>query len=391
MMNNALRSFRRMPACLALAWLLAPWGSTAQAQTRSFYTIDKMLQDYAAKLADLGDVSTVNIGNIDCHSLYVGAMKGIRTKLEQDLAARQIAVSSAADRDVKGEFKAEPNATDKSLSGLFTFTLATVRGDDPRARQTYQLKGEKDLGPLLGVTAAGSANISTLITDKVKREESVDIHDNVVYACDEAGQTITDYGVAILRYPRNGDAASPIDAKKENGYSFVDIPTDTDYAIRIINKSRYAAAVQVMIDGLSLFQYVDDEYRDQTGQPKIPPRYIIPADTTTDIMGWWRNEREVYRFTVSGDPSEDAAASHLPKAIKLPEKMGIVCVQFYRAWKLEADAPEGAVNDPEYFRGGSKQTVPGKPEQSASKLEPWHWEGKEQAIISIRYDKPDSK
>ena len=390
-MNNVFRSFLWMPACLALVWLLAPCGTTAQAQTKEFFAIDKILQDYATVLAGLGDVSTVNIGNIDCHSSFVGAMKGVRTKLEQDLAARQIAVSSAADHDVKGEFTPEPSATEQGLNGVFKFTLATALGDDPRARQTYLLKGEKDLGPLLGVTAAGGSSISSeIVTDKVKRQTSAEIRDNVVYARDKAGQTNTDYGVAILRYPRNGDATSLLDAKMDNGYNFVDIPTDTDYAIRIVNKSRYAAAVQVSIDGLSQFQYVHDEYRDQTGQPKVPPRYIIPAGTTTDILGWWRNEREVYRFTVSGDPSEGAAASHLPKATKLPDKLGLVCVQFYRAWKPDGDVPEGAVKDHEFLLG-SKQTVPGQTEQSASKLEPWLWEGKEQAIISIRYDKPDNK
>jgi hypothetical protein len=100
-----------------------------------------------------------------------------------------------------------------------------------------------------------------------------------------------------------------------------------EYAIRLHNDSPYAAAVDLRIDGLSLFAF------DESGAK--PSAVVIPAKSSVVVRGWYRSSKLASRFTVTRYDN-----SNLPPASST-QKVGSITAVFRYAWKKGEVPPPG--------------------------------------------------
>ncbi|HEY1067544.1 MAG TPA: hypothetical protein VGE52_15585, partial [Pirellulales bacterium] len=371
-------------ALLTLCVLPARAQSSGQPAVEEFGRLAQLLDAYADVVQSAG-ISTINLAPVACDPAYSPGMTGVLVDLERQLLARQVAVNPQAVERIKSEFKPEAGGSAKSPAGVFKFVVATATGDREETRRVYRLSGDLgsvDLAQLAGVTGGSDVPLFNATTGK---KPYVEIRGDTIYAKDADGETLDDYGVEVLAYGPDG-ALEPLAPTIEDGRVFVDIPTDADYAVRLVNESDSGAAVNVAIDGVSLFHYCDPEFRSEaTAAPRFQ-RYIVPPKKSAELIGWWRNFKEVYRFRTSGRPEEESLEAGLPLAYKSPSEVGQVSVQFFRAWENSEDKPADARRDGT-LGGSRKETIPGQVTESKTKAAAWSWEAEPRATITIRYDR----
>jgi hypothetical protein len=137
------------------------------------------------------------------------------------------------------------------------------------------------------------------------------------------------YGIEILV----GDKPRAAEDKDKTGLAYLSKPIERGetYAVRLINDADHDAAVQLRIDGLSLFTF--SELRHTTGTRKGEPLYtvfLVPAKSSTIIPGWHVTNEKSDRFVVT-EYAKSASAN-----LKPSEKLGTISATFQAAW------PEGA-------------------------------------------------
>lgn len=359
----------------------------AQSKPEECGTLSLIVDSYSQVVQAAG-VSTVNIGPIQCEQKYSPGMTGVRVDMEQMLLVNQVAVNPAAAQEIIGEFQLAESKKPGKLAGLFTFVVRDKTGERDATRRSYLLTGDTsqaELRELLGESGGGEVLFET---SSMKHVLYADVRGDTVFAKDADGETITDFGVEIIHLPTNGDSPTNITPAIDEGYVFVDVPTDSNYAVRLINRSGDAVAVNLSIDGVNMFYYCDDEFRSKnTGAPRFH-RYIVPAKKTAEVSGWWRNFKEAYRFRASGRPEEDSLEVGIPLAVKSPGEIGLITVQFFRAWDDAAGKPADARRDG-ILSPSRKETIPGEVVASKTKQLAWSWEMEPRATIALRYHRAD--
>jgi hypothetical protein len=120
----------------------------------------------------------------------------------------------------------------------------------------------------------------------------------------------------------------PREAVAKEGLAFVPIRRGEAYAVRLINDSEYDAAVQLRIDGLSVFTF--SELRHTDGPQKGEPGYtvmLVPAKKSAIIPGWHITNEKTDRFLVTAY-AKSASANLKPTAA-----VGTISATFQAAWE----------------------------------------------------------
>lgn len=131
------------------------------------------------------------------------------------------------------------------------------------------------------------------------------------------------YAVEIL--VKDGDGYRPQNLTTVKDNPFVDLATDARYAVRLINRSNFSAAVDLRIDGVNAFRFSD------TGAEF----WIIEPNSSVDVPGWHRTNQQSTEFRVVSK-FEDSAAFQ----VSLSEnETGLITAAFRAAWQPGTTPP----------------------------------------------------
>lgn len=165
----------------------------------------------------------------------------------------------------------------------------------------------------------------------------------------------------------------------------VHLKPDQVYAVKVYNPTDYAAAVQVTIDGLDVFQFIDDKLRLPDGAPRYRFYFVRPKESLV-IPGWYRDEGTSYAFVVEeyvkakeAQPKPDRA----PLRAR-PKSPGVICVQFAVAWTDGKKPPEDVTPRDIHTQPGKEVTTHFKEVKDVEA-------GEFNTVISILYKHPDKK
>jgi hypothetical protein len=187
----------------------------------------------------------------------------------------------------------------------------------------------------------------------------------------------------------------PREAKEKKGLAFVPIQRGEAYTVRLINNDDLEAAVQLRIDGLSMFTFSElrqpDQIRDGKGglidnPNKGEPRYsvvIVAPKSKADIPGWHVNNKKSDSFLVTEFAKSGAAL------LKPTGDIGTISATFQKAWDKNADPPR---DEPGKKRGvGSGDATGRGPEVAKEYKEVQRELGVIRDSISVRYTREAGK
>ena len=172
------------------------------------------------------------------------------------------------------------------------------------------------------------------------------------------------YGIEIL--VEEGSDLKPRSARVVGHQAVVSVDMDEIYAVRLINRSPYDAAVELSIDGLSMFSFSENQHY----------RYMIVGPKREAVIkGWHRTNQRADAFKVT-EYSQSAAAKSLSSE---GTSVGTITAIFRAAWK-----PGGSPPPDEPARGANAATGFGPPRKTDLK-EVSRIIGAERASVSVRY------
>lgn len=156
------------------------------------------------------------------------------------------------------------------------------------------------------------------------------------------------------------------------------------YQVRLINDSEQEVAVQLSIDGLSMFAF--SELRHKAGPKKSEPLYtvvIVPAKAIGKpgeaiIPGWHRTNEQTDSFQVTAY-AQSAAAT-----LRHPANIGTITATFQMAWREDHAAPS---DEPGKRRGGTGDATGFGPRVDVMYKEVRRNLGVIRDSISVRYTK----
>lgn len=263
---------------------------------------------------------------------------GIAKLLADELEANQVQVKTRAKFGIKGAYRLiELPATDELDLRLGRKTLATEfeasvvdQFDRPLGDIVFkrQIRGEATVVELTGIPVSlptDGNRASERERDQALRDglsdPKPDLQGAVVRA--RAGSP---YGMGVLV---NG---KPRAVTNRDGLPFVSIQRGEEYVVRLINESAFDAAVQLRIDGLSMFAF--SEVRD-AGKPRYSA-VIVPARGEATIRGWHVTNEATDKFLVT-EYAKSAAA-----ALNHKTDIGTITATFQAAWQTSPPPDEPA-------------------------------------------------
>ena len=280
---------------------------------------------------------------------------GLVQVLTEELHKLKISVKTRAKFGIKGEYRVtELPAEDKDDARIGVKVLAlriqaTIEDSfgNPLTDFSFQrtIRGEAVLASTIGLTAHLNPGGTERERDQTTRKALTDPQ-AAVQASVVRSTAHSPYAIEILVGGRSRAAAL------KDGLAFVSIRRGELYSVRLINDSSLEAAVQLRIDGLSMFAFSDLKQTAKLPDGKQNPRLgeplystvIVPAKSSAVIPGWHRTNDKTDSFKVTA--YADSAAATLNHTANI----GTITATFQAAW------PEGQLapaDEPGKRKGGA--------------------------------------
>lgn len=160
-------------------------------------------------------------------------------------------------------------------------------------------------------------------------------------------------------------------------FPFISINRDEIYAIRLHNHSEFDAAVELKIDGLSVFDF--SEIKKDDGTPKYK-FYFVPAKSSITVHGWHINHTKQASFLVTKYADSAAAKQNRQGSL------GTITALFCASWEDDAKMPPDEPTD--LPRGEGDATGFGPNLRQATR-EVERSIGVLRSTVSLRYTKPN--
>lgn len=367
-------------------------GARAESKGGLESEITEVARQLAKALASLNQDS-VTIGQFSGPpQVASSAGPGIAKLLAEALAANRIAVRPGAKLGLEGKYQIMGGASDAPAAVRLTAQLVDVTGKVVlNVGKTIRDAGSIAL--LLGPTGnVGGARPGTSGDPAADMLELVTKpHTNIARSVITPAPN-SPYGIELC--VRAGTRYLVRHPVEDSGLAYAPIRRDEVYAVNLINRSPYAAAVILSIDGLNAFAFSENrEYR----------HYIVPPMSQHLVRGWHRNNASSDEFLVTSYAQSAAATGNVPSD---QVATGTITATFARAWPegaepaaprapdpaepLEApELPGGIRGQPEEIRTRNLLGT-GKGEKVASRFqEVRHHVGPLRAVVSVRYTKED--
>lgn len=272
-----------------------------------------------------------------------GIEQSLRLALEQ---IRPGIVQRKAALTVEGRYKLfneKKNAEDQAGGDrVFVNLSIEIRDavDEPVKRFNVELRSPPDIAKLLQVTASLTEKDASL--GERNREVKKQAEQPAVFI---AGPQVrakaeSKFSVALAVKPRDSaEPAAPRPAVDEGGMAFVEIQPCETYEILVKNDSDDEAAVEITVDGLSVFVF--SEVRDAAGAFPLYRNYIVAPHSTATIVGWHLRDKGPDNYA-SFLVSEYGKAERGGVARPAQRDTGVVFVAISRSFPKGKGAGRGA-------------------------------------------------
>jgi len=190
-----------------------------------------------------------------------------------------------------------------------------------------------------------------------------------------------DYGLEVLvdDLPREVRAAGALDLP------FVSIERGERYHVRLINNTEREAAVRLLIDGLSIYQFSYET--NSSGPRRGEPKYsyvIMPPKASVIIKGWHRTNQESDEFQVTA--YAEGAVAEVAEALRDEEKLGTINALFMAAWPEDQPPPP----DEDSIKGEPNVTGFGPRIEAKYTMISKRRIGRLRSSVSLRYARHDA-
>lgn len=281
-------------------------------------------------------------------NLQVTTAAGFKLTLAEELQKLGLPVSNDARFSLAGTYSTTELVEDGARFLGLSVNLTIVDGLNNESQFQFKRKigGEAALVKGLGLNVSLKPDDSRSENDRAVRRAL--LAPSYYAAGNEVrNDKASPFGLEILVGGRSRDVRSV------EGRPIVDIDRGETYAVKIYNRSPHEVAVQILIDGISMFAFGDPEFRLATGEPRYSV-VIVPAARgaepgTVMLEGWHRNNKPggQDRFVVT-EYSQSAAG----KLMKVQD-LGTITATFQACWdKNQPIPPTIAATEPGRRRGG---------------------------------------
>jgi hypothetical protein len=165
----------------------------------------------------------------------------------------------------------------------------------------------------------------------------------------------------------------PRPSREEDGRAFVAIQRGEAFGVRLINDADHDAAVELTLDGLSMFAFSDN---------KNYHHIIVPRHSNVLIKGWHRNNRVSDKFLIT-----DYAKSAVAELLANPDQIGTITTTFAAAWNPEEGPPADETAQVRDLFNPGPAVGRGSPVLTPFKEVKREF-GRIREVVSVRYRKP---
>ncbi len=217
---------------------------------------------------------------------------GIRRALTEELERLGVRVEKRAGYEVKADYLAQNVLARKRVALAMKFHVADRAGQEALSFSRGIFEPAAILA-ILGATGQLDPGTDEKSRDDLLKKALVE--PKFAVSGPRISTPGSPYALEIL--VKTDGKFQPRPARVENGQAFVSIERDETFAIKLINDSPHDAAVQLSIDGLSVFAF--SELKDpQTHAPRYT-NLVIPADQNGLVQGWHINDATSDAFVVT--------------------------------------------------------------------------------------------
>lgn len=307
----------RIPVAAALVLLAACGTSRGDDNIRA--EMREVAFGIRGHLEDLGD-SAVEIDEFGFQGseskLKAAAGAGLVRILTEELQKQKVAVKRGAAFRIRGSYMDVLDAKSRLLAAQFRAELV-----DPEGRVAANFSrgvfGDAALASLFGVTGDFTAE-----HDIQRRSRALEkmLDEPSTHVAGETATTAAEAPYAVELLSRAGDGWKPKRPQVVDGQATLAVGDGQEFAVRLINRSPFEAAVFLTVDGLSLFSFSESRTLSQV---------IIPAKSSAIVSGWHRR----------GDEWEPFRLGARPAATSKTKTGHVVTAVFSACWKEDAELP----------------------------------------------------
>lgn len=342
---NSQTGCRLMSAAVLASWAVSlasaePPSKPNNTNTQSIPTAGDPL---AEKLGTLADEVTATLKRSADDSVAVGnfagparipanAGPGIVKALTAEFKKRDIRVTPKAKHELRGDYL---DVIDKE-TGLTSLHLKTRLMDqfgDTVVQVNVKISDIDVMAKLLALTfipdPAGTGERARRDADRHVRD-AIDNPQVAVRGTRVAASRTSPYGMEVTI--QRGNRFEPREPNEKDGLAYVPIHRGEVYRIRLYNDADQPVAVELLIDGLSMFSFCDLIEPD-TGKPRFS-RVIIEPHSNGEIVGWFRNLQKSQEFLLT-----DYAGTAVAELGASTESIGTITARFVTAWGKGQPAP----------------------------------------------------
>lgn len=281
-------------------------------------------------------------------NLEVTTAAGFKLALAEELLKLGLPVSDDARFSVAGTYSTAELIEDgaRFLGLAVNLTITDGLNNESQFQFKRKIGGEAALAKGLGLNVSLKPNASRSENDRAIRRALLAPS---YYAA--GGEVRNDkqspFGIEILV------DGKPRDVRSADGRPLVDIHRGETYAVKIYNRSPHEVAVQLFIDGISMYAFSDPEFRLATGDPRYSV-VIVPAARGTEpgtvlLQGWHRNNKPGGQDQFVVTEYSQSAAGKLMKV----QDLGTITATFQACWDKDQPIPPViADTEPGRRRGG---------------------------------------
>ncbi len=288
---------------------MMPFTAKAQSDEGTLGAALRAIAEDAAKVLTGKGEATATVGAFsgvgDIANMASSGPTLIR-ELTRELTSRKIAVQQRCKYTILGEFgEVEDKASGKQAVEIKWKIIETKNRDavlvQSSSPEIIRAKGgtahsyvtnQAAITVMLGLTA----DLPPTDNDNRRQEALKDAIDKPKVFC--GAQQIkssadSPFAMTLLTAPAKSPKAgkrgftdyTARSPKDDSGFAFVPIKRDEVYAVQLFNDAPFEAAVELRIDGLSMYTFSDKAFRDAKDQP-IYRYVIVPSKKSVLVAGW---------------------------------------------------------------------------------------------------------
>jgi hypothetical protein len=294
---------------------------------------------------------------------------GIKRILIEELDKLKIRVKRQAALEVKGDYRDVMDRDSQLLALRLKAAVLERRSGDVIVELDRKVEDRDILAQVLGITRPDFGAGPTPRQESAELKKRID-RPSVDLRASPRIQADPKSKYAIEIYVKENGRYAPRKPAEDEGLAFVPIGKDEVFAVRLINDSDYDAAVELTLDGLSMFAFSDHPgYR----------HFVVPKRSSTLIKGWHRTNKLSDEFVIT-----DYSSSAAKELLANPDPIGTITATFSAAWDPKAKPPE---DEGSKFRDPFNPAVGrGQPVETPVR-EVVRQRGRVRDVISVRYKK----